>query len=136
MGMSVRTVFAMAALIGITSVATVFAAAEHRYQSGKCPDGSEWWSVTKYDNGRACEVWGLDCSGINYHRDLHCQNVQADPTEGVHTVTGISNGIEWYARLKFDASNRLTWIGGKDAQGIFYEVHVTYQDPETGDGLQ
>lgn len=134
--MNGRTVFAMTALLSVISVVVVLAATEHRYQSGRCLDGSEWWSVTKYDNGRACEVWGIDCTGINYHRDLHCQNVQADPTEGVHTFTGVDNGAVWYARTRYDAKNRLVWIGGKDARGIFYEAHLAYDEPGTGGGLE
>lgn len=116
---------------------TMLARIEDVYASGECGNGSRWWHVTRTVSGRACEVWGVDCSEVNYYRDLHCQNVSADPTGGIHTHTRTGdNGVTWYMRIIRNQDGGITWIGGKDQHGMFYETDIIHGDSGPGSGLE
>jgi hypothetical protein len=123
-------------LLSIGSVIVFAAAEELRYNEGDCGNGTKWWYVVKVIGGRPCEMWGVDCNGILFSRDLHCMNVSADPTGGIHTHSGTGdNGVNWYMRVERNRDQRITWIGGKDQNGNYYETEMMYGDPGPG-GLE
>ena len=126
--------FFLSSIILLVFCSAAIARQEDVYASGPCEDGGTWWHVTRTINGRACQVWGVDCTGILYSRDLNCMNVSADPTGGIYTHTGVGdNGVNWYMRIIRNADRRITWIGGRDQNGIFYETEIMYGNPGPGD---
>lgn len=123
-------------LLSICSVIAFAAAETYSYDEGDCGNGQRWFHVVRSVGGRACEIWGRDCQGVSYHRDLNCTNVSADPTGSIHTHSGTGdNGVNWYMRVERNQDQRVTWIGGKDQNGNYYETEMMYGDPGPG-GLE
>ncbi len=90
--------------------------------------------MTKYVDGQACEIYGVNCNGSRHSRDLSCITVSSDPTGGVHTHNGTtSSGGAWYALVRYDDQQRIAWIGGKNSAGSFYEAYISYDPPAPGD---
>lgn len=86
-----------------------------------------WWSITSVDgDGRAKEVWGVDCSGSWYHRTFTVRSIPTDPTTGrLPDITGTGNNGIAYAIVTYHdpaLGNILTTCAGRDADGLFWEA--------------
>lgn len=104
--------------------ALAFAAKEeYRLKDGDCEKGgTTWWVVSRYLNGRLIDMWGHDCNGNDWYK-TNFRIVSTDPTIGEPiTDTGVGdNGQPWYASAHLTAEGEITWAGGRDADGNYWE---------------
>ncbi len=89
-------------------------------------DGSTvgWWSMSRYDDGRLIETWGVDCNGREYHSSGRAV-VISGPLSGSITDTGIcgttSAGGSWHAVVTRDQGGVPVAAWGRDCAGNYWQ---------------
>jgi hypothetical protein len=113
-------------------VSTGYTKPQYHIEQGACGVGSAvfaWWSVTSVDgDGRATEVWGVDCSGTSYHHTFTIRATPTDPTTGkLPNITGPGTSGNVYAIVTYhdpSVGNTLTTCAGRDSNGLFWEATI------------
>lgn len=125
----------------IATASTATAKTERRFETGSCGDGTAWWTVTVYVDGRPCEIEGVDCDGKPFgFFPLWCPTVSSNPIAGMTpTHTGSCDAgatvTSWSSVLQYNADHQPIWMGGQACDGTYWVV-TTFGDGSGGGGIQ